>query len=66
MLAKEINDTCRKCGIELLQHSPNSPDSVPFDLYLYPKFKSRLPGLQSGNNPCCRGEFGGPGGNLLP
>ena len=63
MPAKERNDTC---GIELLQHPPNSPDSAPSDFYFFLKLNSRLPSRQSGNKLCCRGVFGGPEGNILP
>ena len=60
--AIEIMTPLRYYGFELLHEPPNRPHSVPSDFYLFPKFKSHLPGPQFGNNSCCRGVLGGVGG----
>ena len=49
-------------GFELLQEPPNRPHSAQSDFYLFPIFKTQLPGCQFGKTMCvvedCLGDQG--------
>jgi hypothetical protein len=40
------------CGFEILPHPPysHSPDLAPYDFYMFPKLKTKLPGRCLGSN----------------